>query len=120
MPLLFQQGDYQPLQADGEHSRKICAFSRSFESTIMVMVVPRLCNDLIGTVGAFPFGPKVWKDTWLRLLRSVGELHNIFTGKKLMPSKENGVLHLKISDVLETFPVAILVGRGEPAALDTH
>ncbi len=41
-PELFAEGDYQPLEIEGEKSSHLCAFARSWEDLSLVVMVPRL------------------------------------------------------------------------------
>ena len=99
---VFDRGSYQPLTAGTPH---VCAFVREFEAEHCLVVVPRLVCTLVRGEERAPVGA-VWKDHSLRLDASAAAdvYRNVFTGERVRNA--NGVLRL--SEVLETFPVALL------------
>ncbi|HVR18681.1 MAG TPA: malto-oligosyltrehalose synthase, partial [Polyangiaceae bacterium] len=101
-PELFLRGDYEPFDA-GEHA---VAFTRSFEGSRLLCVVPRLPYRMTGGAPSWPLG-EVWKDARLEV-RHAGIYENVFTGAAL---DLNGSVPL--AEVFREFPVALLI-RGKP------
>jgi (1->4)-alpha-D-glucan 1-alpha-D-glucosylmutase len=114
---LFLNGRYIPIQAEGAGAEHIIAFVRSNSGASVITVVPRLVAGLIGfeeTSGG-PTGD-LWKDTLLVLPepgngKAEGRFRNVFTGENIETGGrgkggEGGKLPL--SDVLSSFPVALL------------
>jgi maltooligosyltrehalose synthase len=74
----------------------------------VLVVVPRLLTKLVDTK-AFPLGRQVWGDDTLLLPDDTPESwFNTFTGENLKVS--NIRRELPISEILRTFPVALLIG----------
>ena len=106
-PELFLHGDYVPLQVTGAQAVHAVAFARTFEDRAVVVVVPRLSLKLTGGAQRLPTGSGIWRETALELpARPSGNLCNVFTRKRV-PLENNR--NLKLSSVLEDFPVAILI-----------
>ena len=73
-----------------------------------MVVVPRLLTKLV-KVGEIPAGRGVWRDDMLLLPDGAPECWcNIFTEERLNASARGRKLLL--SDVLSTFPLALLMG----------
>jgi (1->4)-alpha-D-glucan 1-alpha-D-glucosylmutase len=72
---VFQQGDYEPLEVDGEHAERVVAFRRTHERKCVVVVVPRLSAVL----GACPVGA-LWGDTRVSLPGGWENWRNVLTG----------------------------------------
>ncbi len=108
---LFEKGAYIPLEASGERSENICAFSRDQNGEKAIIVAPRLMTrlaskpDEIGQVTG-----SVWATTRLNLPgASSGEKYrNVFTGEIVEVKEQAGKPILELSEVLEAFPVALL------------
>ena len=60
---LYLNGDYVPLECDGLHKEKICAFARLHQDQAIVTVVPRLIADLVQDSGTQPQPKEMWQDT---------------------------------------------------------
>jgi (1->4)-alpha-D-glucan 1-alpha-D-glucosylmutase len=104
---LFQDGEYIPLQVIGQRQEHVCAFARRRQTECALVVIPRLLTKLV-RVGAIPVGQDVWGEDLLLLPDSMAEHWlNVFTGEKLKVSgSKNG---LNLSDILYSFPVALLI-----------
>ena len=73
-----------------------------------MVVVPRLLTKLV-KVEAMPVGHRVWQDEELLLADSMPQhWHNIFTEERINASARDQKLLL--SDILSTFPLALLIG----------
>jgi (1->4)-alpha-D-glucan 1-alpha-D-glucosylmutase len=96
---LFAEGDYQPLEVEGERRDCICAFARNRGGQAIVVAVPRLVRRL------YLDGRSAdWGDTEISLPSRRG-WQDAFTGREL-----GGEPRLRASEVLEDFPVCVLIG----------
>ena len=112
-PGLFTEGDYLPLEADGSKRDHVFAFRRSWQGRHALAVVPRLVTRLATAVDQLPTGRDVWDDTKLLLPPdSPRKWLNVFTGATLTAVGRAEVASLELAEVLESFPVALLVGQG--------
>src|SRR5690606_29913005 len=109
-PDLFASGSYEPLMIDGKHSANVCAFARHLGGRTAIVIVPRVVAGVWGGEMHPPLGVDTWDDTRLQLPVHLGNsiYRNIFTGESLMPA--DGALRL--SDVANVFPVAMLFASG--------
>ena len=99
-PGLFAEGDYQPLEVEGEQSGHLCAFARSHNGETLVVAVPRLIHQL------YRGGPAAhWGATEL-LLPPHGGWQDVFTGRRLDPQDR-----VRVSELLADFPVCVLIGE---------
>lgn len=106
---VFRDGQYIPLQVAGQKREHVVAFSRHKEGTWVLVVIPRLLTRLVDA-GTFPLGEKVWGSDQLILPNGMPEKWlSSLTGENLQVSRqERGLL---LSDILNTLPVALLVGN---------
>lgn len=86
-PLVFDQGAYEPLLAEGAKAEHLVSFVRGDEA---VIVVPRLLLGLAGN----------WEDTSLEL--PAGKWCNLLSGDNAIEGRQ------RLSDLLRRFPVALL------------
>lgn len=104
---VFDAGSYLPLQMIGAKHEHVCAFARiSPEGTVALTVVPRLVRTLMNGTTRMPLGEEVWTDTRVLLpteLSSVREWRNVLTDENFAGGES-----LRLSDVLPSFPVALL------------
>ena len=99
-PELFAEGDYQPLEAEGERNSQICAFARNHSGEAVVAAVPRLVHQLYRDGG----GSAAWGATEV-CLPPGREWQNVFTGRKI-----DGQDRVRASDLFAEFPVCVLIG----------
>ena len=66
-PILFLEGLYQPLRAEGAEAAHVIAFMRRLEDRTLIAVVPRLMNHGLPEGQRCPIGRVVWKDTGIIL-----------------------------------------------------
>ena len=107
--VLFESGEYIPLETEGEKSRHVCAYARKMENIVTITIAPRFFTGLIEQPEDPPFGKEVWKDTRIIVpFDSEGvQYRNIFTEEVITTYfNEKNVLYL--SDVVTNFPVALL------------
>jgi (1->4)-alpha-D-glucan 1-alpha-D-glucosylmutase len=103
-PNIFQQGEYLPVEVQGEKADHVVAFIRKRENISVLVVAPRLVAGLLNDTDLPPIGPQIWRDTRLALpFQSGGKpCRNVFTGTLL----NTGPL-ISLSEVLAEFPVAL-------------
>ncbi len=104
---LFLEGDYIPLQIQGQRQEHVCAFARRNGEEWALIVVPRHLTKLV-RVRRLPLGRRVWEDDLLLLTEGIPKrwLH-VFTGESVSVSKATKGVPLSI--VFRRFPVALLV-----------
>jgi (1->4)-alpha-D-glucan 1-alpha-D-glucosylmutase len=110
---LFKSGKYIPVQAHGAHAEHVCAFMRKSDNDHCIVIGPRLYVSLLNDP-KYDSTKDLWNDTQLVLPeRSLSNSHlsysNIFTERKAGVRTQDGKVSLPLSDVLNGFPVAILV-----------
>ncbi|HZT36470.1 MAG TPA: malto-oligosyltrehalose synthase [Bryobacteraceae bacterium] len=101
-PDLFAGGDYIPVAAEGERARHVLAFARRRDGAWCVTAIPRFASEFSGN--RYPLGQRAWGDTRLVPPEGFGPWRNALTGE----AGESW----KLSDLLATFPVALLAGGG--------
>lgn len=103
---LFAQGNYQPLQVEGEKKDHVFAFSRAHEGRNLVVIVPRWPARLMGGEMRLPLG-EIWADTRVLLGNSdLGELRDVLTSQAARSNAEDS--SLRLADVLSALPIAVL------------
>jgi len=116
--ILFQAGEYVPLAVAGAKANHVVAFTRKFEATSVLVIVPRLVASLLNdndtSIDHPPIGPKVWEDTHVLLPSCDGseKYRNAFTGEvldvqKLDLQKNGANAKVDVSKALAEFPVAL-------------
>ncbi len=98
---LFSQGEYLPIKVEGG-SERVVAFARSLGGQTAVTVVPRLVTGLVEE-NVLPLGPQVWGETLVQLPEAT-TWTDALTGHRL-----EGARHLPLGEILQRFPVALLV-----------
>lgn len=108
--LLFQRGEYVPLESYASRKGHVCAFARLHQDEAIVTVVPRLVAGLMQHGGGFPQGSEMWGDTLVQVpsWRRGSRYRNILTGEVLTSSEQAGHQVLHVGDVLSNCPVALL------------
>jgi (1->4)-alpha-D-glucan 1-alpha-D-glucosylmutase len=86
----------------------VLAFQRSWQQTGIIVVVPRWLAKLMQGEIAAPTGA-VWEDTAIRLPASleIASMHELFSARSI--GLQTG--ELRVSELLASFPVAVLVSR---------
>jgi len=103
---LYQRGDYESLQATGDHERRVVAFSRTHENRSVVVVAPRLVAPLMGPECSIaPIGERVWGNTRLSLGDRLpsGQWHDLLTDRHHQIDGSASVAELFVD-----LPVALL------------
>lgn len=102
--IVFENGEYVPLQCRGKFKENIVSFARTYEDHFDIIIAPRFLTDVIG-MNENPLGD-VWEDTVLLLPEVNGkEFKDIYTNENVFIKGE-----LRIKDVLRAFPNALLTG----------
>lgn len=104
---LFATGEYLPLEVRGEHADRICAFARMEGARAVVAVAPRLIGRLVAGPGV-PLGSTAWPDTRIVFPTRLALVYrNTYTQERVTC---DGAGEIRVSDVLRSFPVALLLG----------
>jgi (1->4)-alpha-D-glucan 1-alpha-D-glucosylmutase len=109
-PDLFQRGGYQKLTVVGSLKSHIVAFTRDLGDTQAIVIVPRFLTGLIKE-GEYPLGEQVWHET--RILQAPGSSamwQDVISGQQVQGDET-----LWIKDILNQFPVALLLGTTKKA-----
>lgn len=106
-PLLFQEGDYLPLEASGPGKEHVIAYARSYNNACAIIVAPRLLAGWLQKE-ALPLGHDVWQETYLNLpLTGQADWQDMLSGAYL-----SGGSKIAIGTVLQKFPVSLLLNTG--------
>ena len=105
---LFQQGEYLPLQASGSRERHLFSFARRHGRQTLIIAVPRLCAELLGSDSLLPHGEGIWLDT--RITVPDGERHfrSVLTGEKVVATDDGALLG---KNLFQNSPVAALLSE---------
>ncbi len=103
---VFQSGAYIPIKAGGKFKDNIIAFARCHGKRWGLTIAPRFFSGLIDA-GEFPFGQKVWDDTFVALPEGSPSLwEDTFTEQSI---KGEGML--LIGEAIKYFPVTLLMSK---------
>ncbi len=107
---LFTDGAYLPLSGEGDLKEHLCAFARSGEGKVVLVIVPRFLTRLVKSTDEHPLGPKVWRDSWLVIPPEIPSVRfkNILTGEAMSLVDQDGKAALAFDQVFANFPVAML------------
>lgn len=97
-PALFAEGDYQPLEVEGEGSKHLCAFARNRSGDAIVVAVPHLVHQL------YRGGNACWGATEIGIPPGAS-WRDVFTGRRV-----EGQDRVRAADLLGDFPVSVLLG----------
>jgi (1->4)-alpha-D-glucan 1-alpha-D-glucosylmutase len=104
-PILFAEGDYQPLETEGEAGGHLCAFARNHGQETVVVAVPRLVHQLHRGGHAAE-----WGATEISLPPRKG-WQDVFTGRKYEAGDR-----IRADEILADFPICVLVA--DPCGTD--
>jgi (1->4)-alpha-D-glucan 1-alpha-D-glucosylmutase len=109
-PSLFQEGDYQPLDATGPYADHLCAFARRAGEMTLIAVAPRWFARLAPEPGDLPLGTTVWHDTEIAVpcLAAGARGVNVLTGETVVAEARAGVATVAAGSLLASFPVALV------------
>ncbi|KQQ62584.1 maltooligosyl trehalose synthase [Pseudomonas sp. Leaf127] len=103
---LFAHGDYIALEVTGRHADNVLAFARFWQDRYAVVLVPRICNELLGTASTPFIQTDGWGDT--RVLLPFADpdsaWQGLFDEKVGLSEKE-----LPLSDALKEFSVNLFI-----------
>jgi (1->4)-alpha-D-glucan 1-alpha-D-glucosylmutase len=113
-PGLFSTGDYLPAESIGTMRHHVFGFARRHGDAAAIVAMPRLVTRLTAGPHVLPLGQACWQDTRLLVQGFKPGLRwrNVFTGKEVSSSEEQGKTSLNLSDVFADFPVALLLASG--------
>jgi len=111
-PVLFTEGEYGALAAEGQHAERVIAFARRYRGRMLVVVACHLPLPLLKD--ALPeIDAARWGDTSIPMPQSGGPLWvDILSGNR--PDVGGG--RMPLSQVLTRLPVAVLVSETQPLA----
>ena len=100
-PALFLQGEYVPLQVQGEQAHRVVAFARQHEGRHAIVVVPRVCSELLEG-GELLVPAHKWGDTAVLLPEHLAQhrFKGLFSAQAVTLDKD-----LRMSAALQEFPV---------------
>ncbi len=105
---LFQEGEFLPVEAQGECRQNVVCFMRRRNGNQVLVVVPRWLSQVASSAG----GRRDWRDTEVVLpANSSVRWQNVVTGHEVMAHQQSGGQclegqSLKVADLFEQFPVA--------------
>jgi (1->4)-alpha-D-glucan 1-alpha-D-glucosylmutase len=103
---LFAGGQYLPIGTAGERKDHIFAFGRRLQDRWLLVVTPRLTAALTSP-GQFPLGD-MWQNTFVRLPEEApSKWRNLFEPRAAL-SGSGKSQELKVSELLQRFPLALL------------
>lgn len=105
---VFQKGSYIPIEAGGRFKEQIVAFARNQGDDWTITIAQRHPTALIKE-GELPIGKQVWDDTHIILPKGVPAIWKDAITTQVIKGRET----LLIGDVLEHFPVALLMSEEE-------
>jgi malto-oligosyltrehalose synthase/4-alpha-glucanotransferase len=107
--LLFEEGDYVKLDAQGPRAAHVCAFARTLQENHAVVIAPRLFGTLT-VIQDPPVGANVWANTYVEApSETAKEYRNIFTGSTARVFIKEEKSWIMLEDALRDFPAAVLV-----------
>ena len=118
---LFDAGDYMALQTEGAQTAHLCAYARSSADCTLIVVVSRWAATLVQGTSAAPVG-QAWTDTRVLLPPGIpaGEYTSVFTGRTLLLGEApDGPRGIKVEELFQTLPVAVLMAGGVIPAIQT-
>ncbi len=110
--MLFMEGAYMPLTADGELRDQVCGFARQKDNKAVLVIVPRFMTQVSHFTVEVPFGEKVWGKTVVLLPDEISGniFNNVLTGEQVKVIRRAEKRALALADVFSCFPVAMLEG----------
>jgi (1->4)-alpha-D-glucan 1-alpha-D-glucosylmutase len=100
-PKLYSEGDYQPLEIQGNMSDHLLAYVRQWRHEKAILIVPRLWASLVSN-NNLNLDPKVWNGMNITLPH--GRWVNVITGMPFNVMAKR----TPVADILEAFPIAVL------------
>ncbi|MDP9940604.1 malto-oligosyltrehalose synthase [Ectopseudomonas alcaliphila] len=104
-PLLFSQGDYQPLPVTGPHAAQVVAFLRRHGDEHVLVIAPRLAAGLLAEHDQPHVPAPRWADTTVVL---PGELHDFHVTGLLAPCRFAAHQGVPVAAALAELPINLL------------
>jgi (1->4)-alpha-D-glucan 1-alpha-D-glucosylmutase len=105
-PRLFSRGSYSPLPVKGALEDDIVAFTREFEGSAFIVVVPRLASRLLQGDDSIAIKPQHLHGSTLSLPEQLHGIHfkSLFTGDRQLTAEPE----LPLAALLRDFPIELL------------
>jgi (1->4)-alpha-D-glucan 1-alpha-D-glucosylmutase len=102
---LFASGDYVPLDARGVRADHVCAFTRTFGSELLLVIVARWAATLVEGRQEVPVGEEIWGDTAIQLPDALkrSRMQDVLYGTAVSELGDE----LPLSRALRVLPVAV-------------
>jgi (1->4)-alpha-D-glucan 1-alpha-D-glucosylmutase len=110
-PDLFLDGDYLPLQVEGERADHVVAFARQSGGQVAITVAPRRVASLMEPELKWPVH-SVWKNTHVILPQGLSgkeTFHELFTQNSVSVTIRDDQSILDLENVFSFWPLALLV-----------
>ncbi|MGV8917669.1 MAG: malto-oligosyltrehalose synthase [Pseudomonas sp.] len=103
---LFSHGTYTPLSVLGLHAEQVVAFTREIDGHHAIVIVPRMCSELLGTAQTPLISAESWGDTRIALPFDDADCRwtGLFSEPVVTTSKE-----LLLSTALKDFSVNLMI-----------
>lgn len=101
--LIYEKGNYIPLEVKGEYKNNIIAFTRSYMNKWIITIVPRFLTEVIKTE-ELPLGKNIWKDTYIEMPQNTKMKYIDAISKKEFETEDK----LYIGDIFEICTGAVL------------
>lgn len=107
---LFWDGNYIPLESEGNLKDHVCAFARKSEGKVVLVVVPRFLTRILKGSNEIPLGQEIWGNSRILIPEEISakKFINIFTGEMIAETKQDGRRGLTLGEIFANFPVALL------------
>ncbi len=103
--LLFQEGQYLPLEATGAKSKHVIAFSRLKDQQQIIVAVGRFYTQLLDSQTIDPIG-EIWGDTTLVLPSQLeGNYRDVLSGIEISSTQDH---HLSLHQAFAKLPMVVL------------
>lgn len=103
---LFEKGSYLPIKTAGTFRENVISFSRIYEDSHALVIIPRLLTRLVPEDES-PIGKEVWRDTTVHVPRDFpSSWTDAITGRDLIVTDS-----LTIGRALDTLPCALLTSK---------
>lgn len=108
---MFGNGRYVPIRVVGAKQRNLCCFMRKTDDDddACLVLAPRFFVSLLAG-RRYERAIGCWKDTNLVLPQAMKgtKFHNIFTGRIVTATNNNGYAGIAVAEVLDQFPLGLL------------
>ncbi|EAR23430.1 malto-oligosyltrehalose synthase [Nitrococcus mobilis] len=105
---LFQHGDYQALDTQGQRAAHICAFARGHAEEVAVVATGRWFARLAAASEGLASGESPWADTWVEAPTG-GRYLNALTGEYIAADEAESGACFAATELFRCLPVALLL-----------